>query len=190
VIVKHRAFDSSEEPEKLREDRSIEVTAVTFSTRASGERIVEPYLGELPDRGEIGPEDLSCHAARGANAESPPEWTGTDPERGPATGGPGDQPGCPATGIREDELSVGSPAHQPEDRDRLIKGDGFVPFGGFAIAFNLGGDGGAQAKPLGDQLLGELGETVINWRVEIPHGLEEAERNDGVNVVRMHGGQK
>jgi hypothetical protein len=29
--------------------------------------------------------------------------------------------------------------------------------------------------------MGQLGESVINGRVEIPHGLEQAERDDGVD---------
>jgi hypothetical protein len=87
-------------------------------------------------------------------------------------------------------LGIGTPAHQPEDRDRLVERNGVVPFGRLPVAFDLGGDRGAQAQPLGDHLLGQLGETVIDWRVEIPHGLEEAERNDSVDVVGRHGGQK
>jgi hypothetical protein len=58
--------------------------------------------------------------------------------------------------------------------------------GGITIPFDLGRDRSTQPQSLGHQLGGQLRQTVINWRIEVPHGLEQAQRQDGVRSVRGH----
>jgi hypothetical protein len=56
-----------------------------------------------------------------------------------------------------------------------------------AVALDLGGDGGAQAETLRDDLGRELVEPVLDRRVEVADRFEQAERNEGGNGFGLRG---
>ena len=85
------------------------------------------------------------------------------------------------TCVRERELSVGPPAHQPQDAQRLITRHLVPVLNCFLVSLDLGSHGVAEAETLGHHLAGELLEPIVEGGIEVSQRLKEAERNQGGN---------
>jgi len=138
-----------------------------------------------------------------ADAKQPPGHPGSGRPTQAAADGPRQNPeqepgartrgsdcvsGSPASGIGIHQGGIWPSAHQPEDQDDFLHGDELPPGGALLVAFNLLGNRMAQAEPLGSHFAGQVGEPVIERRVEVPDRLEQALRNEGMKAVQSRGG--
>src|SRR6185295_19159273 len=95
-------------------------------------------------------------------------------------------PGTPA-GVREDQPRVTPAAHQPEQGRHLFHLDAARTLGQPAVALDLGGHGLAHPEALDGQLLVEFIEPVLDRLVQMLNGLEDRERDHGVNGGEIGG---
>jgi uncharacterized protein (TIGR00297 family) len=181
--VDHRAFKTCENPEQLGQRGTVKGAAGPVRQGHDRERVGDgpPGTGflHLQRRGQKFPG----RGHRGTAARRPPERAGKDQTRCTKTrrSAPGGVARGPSPGVGEDQLGIGSPTRQTEDRDRFLESDGLAPSHRLLISGDLRRDGSGEAQPLGDNVPGDLLQPVFHGRVEVPQGFQKAERDDRRN---------
>jgi hypothetical protein len=176
--VLHLTLEVHQQPEQLGEGGRVEAARLAPRPRRDGDRVSHPRLRHAAREPELGAERFPRCAPGRARRQPPSHRAGRDPgERARADPTRGVARGAPP-GIGEDEPGIRAPADEREDRGRLVARDAAVALRRGAVACDLRGDRRAQPEALGRDLGRELVQTVLDGRVEVPDGFEQAERND------------
>ena len=177
--MQHGTLESGEQTQQLGEGRPVETARRPVGCGLHGHRVAHAGHGHPVFTRQLAPEDGPGRA---------PGHGVPDPSRGYPRGEAGAgkdpagrPPGGAASGVGEHQVRIGPPPDQSQQGLDVRGVDSAIaPHQGFVFR-QLHRHGARETETFHQELVGKFGKTVLHRRIEVAHGFEYGERDDGVD---------